>query len=56
MRHFGTLLSLAALVSCVTAGPAAAQAPRNLVVQVATEPPGLDLTATPASANTAAST
>ena len=50
MRHFGTLLSLAALVSCVTAGPAAAQAPRNLVVQVATEPPGLDLTASPASA------
>ncbi|MEK7715743.1 MAG: ABC transporter substrate-binding protein, partial [candidate division NC10 bacterium] len=50
MRHFGTLLSLAALVTCVTAGPAAAQAPRNLVVQVATEPPGLDLTASPASA------
>jgi peptide/nickel transport system substrate-binding protein len=50
MRHFGTLLSLAALVSCVTAGPAEAQAPQSLVVQVATEPPGLDLTASPASA------
>jgi peptide/nickel transport system substrate-binding protein len=50
MRHFRTLTLLATLVSCVAAGPAAAQAPQNLVVQVATEPPGLDLTASPASA------
>ena len=50
MRHFGTLLSLAALVACVAEGPAEAQAPQSLVVQVATEPPGLDLTANPASA------
>ena len=50
MRHFRTLLSLAALVACVAEGPAEAQAPQSLVVQVATEPPGLDLTANPASA------
>ena len=49
MRHFGALLPLAALALCLVAPPAAAPA-QNLVVQVATEPPGLDLTATPASA------
>jgi peptide/nickel transport system substrate-binding protein len=32
------------------AGAAVAQTPQNLVVQASTEPPGLDLTATPASA------
>src|SRR5437016_14396744 len=47
MRHLGTLL-LVALAMLPLASPAAAA--ENLVVQVATEPPGLDLTATPASA------
>ncbi|MBI2162336.1 MAG: ABC transporter substrate-binding protein [Candidatus Rokubacteria bacterium] len=50
MRHGIRLMLLATLVACVAAGPAAAQAPQSLVVQVATEPPGLDLTANPASA------
>jgi len=49
MRHFGTLLPLAALALVLLVSPAAAPA-QNLVVQSATEPPGLDLTATPASA------
>src|SRR6266481_2688345 len=48
MRHRGKLL-LVALALIPLASPAAARA-QNLVVQVATEPPGLDLTATPASA------
>src|SRR5881275_1266148 len=50
MRHLGTLL-LVALAMLPLASPAAAA--ENLVVQVATEPPGLDLTATPASATAA---
>src|SRR5207249_4363469 len=50
MRHLGTLL-LVALALLLLASPAAAA--ENLVVQVATEPPGLDLTATPASATAA---
>src|SRR6059036_3911188 len=48
MRHLARLL-LVALALVPLASPAAADA-QNLVVQVATEPPGLDLTATPASA------
>jgi peptide/nickel transport system substrate-binding protein len=48
MRRFAVVLVVAALVAVVV--PASAQAPRALVVQAATEPPGLDLTATPASA------
>jgi peptide/nickel transport system substrate-binding protein len=44
-----TLLG-AFLVLAGVAGPALAQGPPNLVVQAAVEPPGLDLTATPASA------
>ena len=51
MRHLVGLL-LAVLAACTLAFPAAAPA-QNLVVQVATEPPGLDLTATPASATAA---
>ena len=52
MRHLATLLLVAlALVSLAT--PTAVGAQQNLVVQVATEPPGLDLTATPASATAA---
>lgn len=51
MRHLAKLLLVAlALVPLAAAVPAGAQ---NLVVQVATEPPGLDLTATPASATAA---
>src|SRR5437870_1205996 len=50
MRHLGTLL-LVALALLPLASPAASA--ENLVVQVATEPPGLDLTATPASATAA---
>src|SRR5207302_4595451 len=50
MRHLGTLL-LVALALLPLASPAVAA--ENLVVQVATEPPGLDLTATPASATAA---
>src|SRR5512145_564172 len=52
MRYFGTLLILGALALCLLASPDAAS-PQNLVVQVPTEPPGLDLTATPASATAA---
>src|SRR5437867_9357847 len=48
MRHFGTRLPLAALALGLLVSPAAAA--QNLVVQSATEPPGLDLTVTPASA------
>jgi peptide/nickel transport system substrate-binding protein len=48
MRRFAVALVVGALVAAVV--PASAQAPRALVVQAATEPPGLDLTATPASA------
>jgi peptide/nickel transport system substrate-binding protein len=52
MRHFALLLPLAVLALGLAASPAAAQ-PQNLVLQSATEPPGLDLTATPASATAA---
>jgi peptide/nickel transport system substrate-binding protein len=48
-RSLVTLLGAVLAVAAV-AGPAHAQAPQNLVVQASTEPPGLDLTATPASA------
>ena len=46
-----TLTTLALVISIfAVAASTAAQAPRALVVQTGTEPPGLDLTATPASA------
>ncbi|HEY7540506.1 MAG TPA: ABC transporter substrate-binding protein [Methylomirabilota bacterium] len=48
MRHLAKLL-LVVLTLLPLASPTAAPA-QNLVVQAATEPPGLDLTATPASA------
>jgi peptide/nickel transport system substrate-binding protein len=48
MRHLARLL-LVSLALIALAAPPAALA-QNLVVQVTTEPPGLDLTATPASA------
>jgi peptide/nickel transport system substrate-binding protein len=47
------VLAVVALVIPVVAEQAAAQAPSTLVVQGDTEPPGLDLTATPASATAA---
>jgi len=53
-RHALTPLLVAALVAGLTPSPAAAQAPTSLVVQTGAEPPGLDLTATPASATAAA--
>jgi peptide/nickel transport system substrate-binding protein len=49
MRHLAKLL-LVAPALLLLAFPTAAPAQNNLVVQAATEPPGLDLTATPASA------
>jgi peptide/nickel transport system substrate-binding protein len=49
MRHLGRLL-LIALALSPFACPAVAPAQQNLVLQSAAEPPGLDLTATPASA------
>jgi peptide/nickel transport system substrate-binding protein len=49
MRDPWITVLLAVLVLGVAAAPALAQ-PASLVVQVATEPPGLDLTASPASA------
>src|SRR5438034_3072331 len=50
MLRVRTLGLSAALVLVLLLSPAAAQAPRSVVVQTVTEPPGLDLTATPASA------
>jgi peptide/nickel transport system substrate-binding protein len=50
MRHAVALRVLASLVLTLGVGPAAARAQGTLVVQNSTEPPGLDLTATPASA------
>jgi peptide/nickel transport system substrate-binding protein len=52
MRRTAIALLLA-VVSLGMVGPTAAQGPRALVVQTGTEPPGLDLTATPASATAA---
>jgi peptide/nickel transport system substrate-binding protein len=52
MRRTAVVLVLAALTLGMVAATAA-QAPRALVVQTGTEPPGLDLTATPASATAA---
>src|SRR5436309_12457 len=53
MRLVRTLGLSAALVLGLLLSLAAAQAPRSVVVQTVTEPPGLDLTATPASATAA---
>src|SRR5260370_38464739 len=49
-RTVPPVVLVALLALAASWGPVAAQAPRALVVQAATEPPGLDLTATPASA------
>src|SRR5439155_170605 len=53
MRHAMLSLLVAALVTGLATSPAAAEAPTSLVVQTVAEPPGLDLTATPASATAA---
>src|SRR3989449_7864651 len=53
MRHAMMSLLVAALVAGLATSPAAAEAPTSLVVQTVAEPPGLDLTATPASATSA---
>ncbi len=53
MRHAVRLLLLASLAPALVVGPATAHAQGTLVVQNSTEPPGLDLTATPASATAA---
>jgi peptide/nickel transport system substrate-binding protein len=50
MRHAVALRVLVSLALTLVVGPAAARAQGTLVVQNSTEPPGLDLTATPASA------
>jgi len=48
MRRLAALLVVP--VSLLAVGPLAAQAPNRLIVQSQTEPPGLDMTATPATA------
>jgi peptide/nickel transport system substrate-binding protein len=53
MRRAVNVLVLAALAVMTLVVSSGAQTPRALVVQTATEPPGLDLTATPASATAA---
>src|SRR6266481_5935367 len=53
MRHAMMSLLVAALVAGLATSPAVAEAPTSLVVQTVAEPPGLDLTATPASATAA---
>jgi peptide/nickel transport system substrate-binding protein len=52
-RPLAALLVLALLLAGLVPARSHAQAPASLVVQVAAEPPGLDLTATPASATAA---
>ena len=53
MRRIAVLFLMLAVVTAGMVGPTAAQAPRALVVQSGAEPPGLDLTATPATASAA---
>jgi peptide/nickel transport system substrate-binding protein len=53
MRRTITALVLVVLALAALVGSTAAQGPRTLVVQTGTEPPGLDLTATPATATAA---
>jgi peptide/nickel transport system substrate-binding protein len=50
MKRLTTTIAIAALCAATVAAPVAAQAPNSLVIQVSTEPPGLDLTTNPASA------
>jgi peptide/nickel transport system substrate-binding protein len=53
MRRTVVALLVGSLVAWLGPGHAAAQGPASFTVQAATEPPGLDLTATPASATAA---
>ncbi|HEU5321257.1 MAG TPA: ABC transporter substrate-binding protein, partial [Methylomirabilota bacterium] len=53
MIRAAAVLVVAVLAAGLGGGPAAAQGGRSLVVQTGTEPPGLDLTATPANATAA---
>jgi len=53
MRRAVNVLVLVVLALMTLVASSGAQTPRALVVQTATEPPGLDLTATPASATAA---
>ena len=53
MRRTGSVVMLVVLALAGLVASTGAQPPRALVVQTATEPPGLDLTATPASATAA---
>ena len=48
LRLLAVAVLLAALIAVPAAGPA--QTPGSLVIQVPTEPPGLDLTSNPSSA------
>jgi peptide/nickel transport system substrate-binding protein len=50
MQRTVVAVALALVVGAVLAVPAVAQSPAALTIQTAAEPPGLDLTATPASA------
>jgi peptide/nickel transport system substrate-binding protein len=53
MKRLAAVLLVLALVAGLAVAVPSAQSPATLTVQVATEPPGLDLTATPASATAA---
>jgi peptide/nickel transport system substrate-binding protein len=50
MKRFVLTTVIAALCAATVAAPAAAQTTNSLVIQVPTEPPGLDMTTSPASA------
>lgn len=50
MKRFVLATVSAALCAALFAAPVTAQGPGTLVIQVATEPPGLDLTSNPSSA------
>ena len=50
MHRIVIAVALALILGAATATPLVAQQPSSLTVQASTEPPGLDLTATPASA------
>ncbi|HVC64049.1 MAG TPA: ABC transporter substrate-binding protein, partial [Candidatus Dormibacteraeota bacterium] len=50
MKRFVGATVIAALCAAAIAAPVAAQTPSTLVIQVSTEPPGLDLTSNPSSA------
>ena len=53
MQRTVIAVALALILGAAVASPLVAQPPASLTIQTATEPPGLDLTATPASATAA---